>query len=157
MKKWLYVILVILTASGCRCFHVYCDECQSDQFSNSELIRFRTDQGQFSLSEIDSVFVYRISAGSTDTILKILVDNNFGVTSVKAGDLKPQNESVAESDRFIIRTKDFSKSVFISNMRQFVETEDPDACCSCDKRLFKSAEFDSVLVTANQLPFVISK
>ena len=155
--KWLPVVLVMLFASGCRCFHVYCDECQSDLFSNAELVRFRTDSGQFSISEIDTVLVYRITGGTTDTVLKVLADNNYGVTSVNAGDLKPQNEPVTEADRFIIRTKDFSKTVFISNIRQFVETEDPDACCSCDKRLFNSATFDSVIFTANQLPFVISK
>lgn len=155
--KWLSAILVILLASGCRCFHVYCDECMSDQFSNSEMVRFRTDSGQFSLEELDTVFVYSIAAGSSDTILKILTDNNFGITSVKAGDLKSHNENVSESDRFIIRTKDFSKSVVISGIRQIVETEDPDACCSCSKRLISSAAFDSALFTANQLPFIISK
>ena len=72
--KWLSAILVIILASGCRCFHVYCDECMSDQFSNSEMVRFRTDSGQFSLEELDTVFVYSIAAGSSDTILKILTD-----------------------------------------------------------------------------------
>jgi len=155
-NQFLFIAILMVFLSGCKCFNKICDECRPDIYSGTTIVHFNSGNGQYTNDEIDTLLLQTITISSADTANTLLISYHGANRDLTLKKLGLTSAVSNPGYIYIITLKDGSKTIRIEDIRLLYEKENEDACCDCNKWLFNGAKVNGV-ETGSGGNFEISK